>query len=101
MATKTKQSESAQAKRYFIVNPAGALHEVSKERAIEMLRWYPGSRMATPGEIAKWEAYVEENKKSKNSHKGSRAFGPVAEAWEPEQEVEAEFEKMAEKAAIE
>lgn len=38
-------------RRYFIVNPAGAIHEVSREHAKERLAQV-GYRMATPAEVA-------------------------------------------------
>lgn len=38
-------------RRYFIVNPAGAIHEVDREHARERLK-SAGWRMATPAEIA-------------------------------------------------
>lgn len=39
-------------KRYFIVNPAGAIHEVSFDHAQELLR-KPGYRSATSAEVEK------------------------------------------------
>ena len=41
-------------KRYFIVNPSGCLHEVTKELAAEKLATI-GYRMATKAEIAKYK----------------------------------------------
>lgn len=56
MADQQKQSaqppEQPKApRRYFIVNPRGAIHEVTREHAKERLR-SAGWRMATPEEIA-------------------------------------------------
>lgn len=43
-------------RRYFIVNPAGAIHEVSVDLARERLQQAKGYRMATKDEIALLEA---------------------------------------------
>ena len=45
----------ASRKKYFIVNPGGAIHEVQKEHAQRRLA-YPGWRLAKPFEIKKLEA---------------------------------------------
>jgi len=42
------------AKRYFIVNPAGAIHEVTKEHA-KMRLAQPGYRQAKAAEVKKWQ----------------------------------------------
>lgn len=68
-------------KRYFIVNPAGAVHEVTREHARARLKQV-GYRMATRAEVV---AY-----KRAPSHRG---LGPVAAAWSPEpQPDEAEID---------
>ncbi len=43
-------------KRYFIVNPAGAIHEVTREHAAWRLRQGAGWRMATAAEVKKYLA---------------------------------------------
>jgi len=43
------------AKRYFVVNPLGVVHEVTKEHAKELLK-QSGWRMAKPDEIKALEA---------------------------------------------
>lgn len=49
MATKEKT------KRYFIVNPAGAIHEVTKTHASSVLKM-PGYRQATAAEVKQLQA---------------------------------------------
>lgn len=61
-------------KPYYIINPAGAIHGVNKDRARELLR-KPGYRMATKEEVKMYMAA--------KPHKG---FGPVAKPWNPEPE---------------
>ncbi len=74
------QGKGSRAKRYFIVNPAGAVHEVTRDLARERLRQV-GYRMATAAEVA---AY-----RKAPPHRG---LGPVAERWAPEPEPEPEVD---------
>lgn len=46
----------AKQKRYFIVNPAGAIHEVTPEHAAARLRLGRGWRNATAAEVKKLHA---------------------------------------------
>lgn len=67
-------------KGYFIVNPKGCIHVVTKEHARERLK-LPGWRLATPQEIA---AY----------HKADglqRAGRPLAAPWVPDVDDEPEL----------
>lgn len=69
-------------KRYYIVNPAGAIHEVTKEHASNRLR-QTGWRMASADEV-----------KAYKSERVQRFDRPLAQPWtdEPdgfEEEVEA------------
>lgn len=77
---KQQAKPKAGTKRYFIVNPAGAVHEVTREHARARLQEI-GYRMATAKEVA---AY-----KKAPAHRG---LGPVAAAWSPEPDVEVEIE---------
>jgi len=63
--------------RYFIVNKAGAVHEVTRENAVEQLK-KPGFRMATKDEVQKYLA-----------QRIQRADRPIAEPFKPEPEPEA------------
>lgn len=66
-------------KRYFIVNPAGAIHEVTREHARERLK-VVGWRMATSAEVA------ELNARGGNQ----RADDPICTPWSPDPDVDAE-----------
>lgn len=76
----SKAASKAAPRQYFIVNPAGAVHECDRDHARMRLRQV-GYRMATPGEI---KAY-----KAAPAHKG---LGPVADRWTPEPDVEPEID---------
>jgi len=66
-------------RRYFIVNPAGALHEVTREDAISRLS-DPRYRTATKSEVKKYLDYLAGQRKEGAV---SRAFPPVAPRWKP------------------
>lgn len=70
MAT-SKKTRSA----YFIVNPAGAVHEVSREHAAQRLR-QPGFRKATADEV-----------KAFQGQRVQRHDRPIATPWNPEPEA--------------
>lgn len=60
-------------RRYFIVNPAGCIHEVDREHA----RWrlsIVGWRMATAAEVAQLDAQGGEQ----------RADSPICQPWTPD-----------------
>lgn len=80
MADQQKPSEPKQPKaprRYFIVNPKGAIHEVDREHARERLR-LPGWRMATPEEVARLEGA-----------KGHQVFDkPICPRWSPDPDAQ-------------
>ncbi len=80
-------------KRYFIINPAGALHEVTKEHATERLTDDPRYRMATKAEIKKYLDYLASQKKNGSM---SRAFPPVAPRWKPEAETGVDVDALIE-----
>ncbi|RLC72517.1 MAG: hypothetical protein DRI81_16270 [Chloroflexi bacterium] len=80
MTDQPKPKAQSKSKRYFIVNPAGAVHEVTRGHARSRLAEV-GYRMATAAEVA---AY-----KKAPAHRG---LGPVAVAWSPEPDVEVEVE---------
>ena len=66
-----------QPRRYFIVNPAGAIHEVDREHA----RWrlaQPGWRVATPDEIA---ALAERSGLQVHDR-------PIAPRWSPDPDAQ-------------
>lgn len=71
-------------KRYFVVNPAGGIQEVTYAHAVELLKRL-GFRMATKGEI---QGYL-----NAPAHKG---FGPVAPRWEPNPDEAPEIEGFEE-----
>jgi hypothetical protein len=71
---------------YYIVNPAGAVHTVTREHAAERLR-QPGYRQATKDEIEQYEAQEIQ-----------RADRPIAKPWDPTPEpVEVEVEEPEKK----
>lgn len=74
--TEDKDHESAEEKRYYIVNPAGAVHEVTRDHAVVRLK-QPGYRMATPDEVAAYQAA-----------RLQRYDRPIATPWDPETQVE-------------
>jgi hypothetical protein len=79
--TSAQPGETASpAKRYFIVNPAGAIHEVTREMARERLRQV-GYRMATAEEVARLEA----------AGGNQRADRPLCEPWSADPDVEPEL----------
>lgn len=82
MATRksTPQPEAAP-KRYFIVNPAGAIHEVTKAIARMRLKQI-GYRMATAEEVARLEA----------AGGNQRADRPLCEPWSSDPDFEPELE---------
>jgi hypothetical protein len=61
-------------KRYFVVNPSGAVHEVTYDHASARLR-QPGFRMAEAAEIEKYFNQATQ-----------RADKPIARPWNPEPE---------------
>jgi hypothetical protein len=73
--------QEAKEKAYFIVNPSGTIHEVTREHATGRLRQV-GYRLASKEEIA---AYKEANG-------NQRAGRPLAKPWSPEPEPEPELE---------
>lgn len=80
MATSRKNpaAEPEQAeRRYFIVNPAGAIHEVTREIARERLKQV-GYRRATKDEIALYEA----------AGGNQRASSPLCEPWTDDPDAE-------------
>lgn len=62
---------------YFIVNPAGAIHEVTREHATMRLKQV-GFRLATRDEVA------ELNKRGGNQ----RWDRPICQPWSPDPDVE-------------
>jgi DNA-directed RNA polymerase alpha subunit len=70
--------------RFFIVNPGGAVHEVTKEDAATRLR-QPGFRMAQAAEI---EEYFR--------RPIQRADRPIAPRWNPQPEAAVEEDTPAE-----
>lgn len=72
------------ADRYFILNPSGAVHEVSKEQAAELLRGVrgPGYRAATPEQV---KQYMIPNPKFEKPIQDWRE--PIGERWDPEPEA--------------
>ncbi len=69
-------------KRYFIVNPSGAIHEVSYNHAKSRLKQL-GYRMATPSEVKAYEGAG-----------GHQVVGkPLATPWTPEPEPELDPEE--------
>ena len=83
MATKVK--------RYFVVNPAGAIHEVVKEHAQGLLK-KPGYRSAKAAEVRKLKA-----------QKGNQRFNqPICEPFKAEPTaVEVEIEESDTETATE
>lgn len=67
----------APARRYFVVNKAGAIHECDREHA----RWRLGQvgyRMATPAEVAELAARGGEQ----------RADDPICTPWSPDPDAQ-------------
>jgi hypothetical protein len=65
MATRKAPTQPEQAtKRYFVVNPAGAIHEVPRSLAATRLKQI-GYRMATADEVSRLEA-AGGNQRAKN-----------------------------------
>ncbi len=54
MAKKVTAEELEQQENHYIVNPGGAVHQVSREHALERLK-LAGWRMATGEEIARYD----------------------------------------------
>lgn len=65
-------------REYFIVNPAGAVHGVTREHAKERLRQI-GYRMATPAEIAKYQEQDIQDYRY-----------PIAPRWAPDPDAQLE-----------
>lgn len=63
----------------YVVNPSGAVHDVTEEHARELLR-NPGWRVATQAEIDQLAA----------QHGHQEADNPIAARWEPRLESEDE-----------
>lgn len=63
-------------KKYYIVNPAGAVHSVVREHAVERIRQV-GWRKATRAEIGEYKKRAEQ-----------RADDPIAAPWDPELVIE-------------
>lgn len=64
-------------RRYFLVNPRGAIHEVSREHAAARLVT-PGWRLATPDEIAQLEIAGGHQVADK----------PICRPWSPDPDVQ-------------
>jgi hypothetical protein len=84
MADQAKKAPAAPRapKRYFIVNPAGAIHEVDREHA----RWRLGQvgfRMATPAEVAELDARSGEQ----------RADSPICARWSPDPDAQLDVDE--------
>ena len=77
--------------RYFICNPAGAIHEVSRADAEELLKGErgPGYRPATQEQVKLYLGKVENDKRLRQIKKGGkkqviqRADDPIGERWDP------------------
>lgn len=63
-------------KKYYIVNPAGAVHGVEREHAVERIQQV-GWRKASPDEIREYKKRSEQ-----------RADDPIAAPWNPELMIE-------------
>jgi hypothetical protein len=80
VAAKQKATQEPK-KSYHIVNPSGAIHEVSREHAKSRLSQV-GYRMATKAEV---ELY--------NEAQGNQRFDrPLCEPWSPEPDLEPEVD---------
>ena len=74
MATPKKAPAAAPAaRRYFIVNPKGCIHEVDRDHAKQRLA-VAGWRMATAAEVAELDARGGEQ----------RADNPICTPWSPD-----------------
>jgi hypothetical protein len=73
MAKKKTQTRQEETGRYFIVNKAGAIHEVTREHAEERLRQV-GFRMATKAEITQ---YLGQGGNQRHDE-------PICPPWSPE-----------------
>ncbi len=71
--------QRAQEKRYWMVNPAGAVHEVDREHAAMRLRQGGGWRKATQAEIRQYL-----------STRIQRWDKPIAPRWQPDPDDEPE-----------
>jgi len=76
MAAKTTAKKTSSTGRYYVVNPAGAIHEVTREIAAHRLR-QPGWRKATPDELKALE----------NAGGNQRWDSPLTQPWNPEPEA--------------
>lgn len=72
-ATKQQGSDGA----YYIVNPAGAIHSVSRAHAFDRLKSSPGWRMATEAEITQYKG-----------QKTQVADSPIAAPWSPDPDAQ-------------
>lgn len=72
-----KPAENDAARRYFLVNPAGAIHEVTREHARERLK-IAGWRLATAAEVAELERRGGEQ----------RADDPICPPWSPDPDAQ-------------
>lgn len=76
-----EQPRKASLRRYFIVNPKGTLHEVTREHAAERLR-IAGWRLATKDEIAQLEAAG-----------GRQVFdAPICRPWSPDPDAQLDLD---------
>lgn len=69
-------------KRYFIQNPAGAIHEVNKEQAGDLLRGVrgPGYRPATREQVKAYLTKIVDPAAGKPTQRWDR---PIGERWAP------------------
>jgi hypothetical protein len=82
MATPKKPQPTAPVgRRYFIVNKAGAIHEVDREHA-KMRLGQIGFRLATPAEIAELDARGGEQ----------RASDPICAPWSPDPDAQLDID---------
>lgn len=90
-----KQAQPEQAeRRYFIVNPAGCIHEVDREHAHNRLKYFVGWRMATKAEVAELNTERRGPNGARLAPGEQRADAPICTPWtpDPDQQIELDAE---------
>ncbi len=78
-------------RRYFIVNPAGCIHEVERDHAANRLK-VAGWRMATKDEVAQLNTDRRGPNGAKIAAGEQRADAPICTPWTPNPDSQIDLE---------
>jgi hypothetical protein len=91
-ARKPLAAPSGPERRYFIVNPAGCIHEVDRDHAAGRLKKSPGWRMATKEEVALLSSDRRGPNGTKIASGEQRYDAPICPPWTPDPDAQIDLE---------